>query len=86
VKIVCLFQLVRGGGGVVAAVEESTAVFLPGSAREFHPLHVIGQVLARGDVADFPFLPVRAGDREAVSDQFPVVGHGRSAERYGAVL
>jgi hypothetical protein len=85
-KVKCLFEFVGGGWRVVTAVEESALIFLPGAEGEFHPLHVIRQIFAGFDVAHFPVLPVRAGDRDSIRQQLAVAGYIVPAQRDGAVF
>ncbi len=43
---------------VVTAIEKSLAVARPGNTGKLHPLEIVGKILHRFDVANFPFLPI----------------------------
>ena len=57
--IIRRLEVVAWPGFGKPAVKEALAVGAPLGRRELDPFQVVAQVLAGGDVADFPFVPVR---------------------------
>ena len=63
-----------------AAVEEPLAVGCPLGPRELDPFQMVVQVLAGRDIADSPFVPVRARGGDAVSEQLAVLADSRTGK------
>ena len=75
-----------GARRVVARVVEAAAVGGPGGRGELHPLDVVREVLARGDVADAPLLPVAACLGDSVGEERSVARGDRVRQRDRPVL
>ncbi len=72
-------------GLVVAAVIEALAIRRPRCGRELDPLQAIVEVATAIHVAHAPLLPIRAGRRQAVSEQAAVRADGATGKGHGAV-
>mmetsp|Transcript_6598 Transcript_6598/g.27333 ORF Transcript_6598/g.27333 Transcript_6598/m.27333 type:complete len:718 (+) Transcript_6598:973-3126(+) len=73
-------------GGIEAGVEEALAIGRPGGAAELDPFDGVRQVLAGGEIAHPPGLPVGAGAGHAIGQQLAVTRGRDATQGHRAVL